>query len=537
MRVKGAALAISAALFLCAAGGAPPCGTLVIPTGIGQSAPEAPASFNPLIDNTLGSQQLRLLLYRPLVWIGQDDRFDHERSLAESVQALDGNTVFRVTLKPWRWSDGTTVTADDVVFAWELIRKLGPRFAYQDQGGVPGWIAGVTAVDSSHVDFQLKQPANPDWFVLNGLANIAPLPRHAWGNPDVDRLWRHQNDPAYFRVVDGPFLLTEFSPDRYAAFVPNPMYGGRHSALKRLVVAFPEGASALHDVQAGALDMAHVPLALWDKMRRTPGYHFTMLHESFGFRSLIFNLANPRVAFLRDVRVRQALTDAADQKAMMHLVYRDFSHEARAPMPAGLPQPENTPVRDDPALARRLLEEAGWVPGPDGVRVKAGTRLAFTALVPAEQPDRVQEMQILERNLFTLGVEMRLRLVSIDQLNATLEGEDVFAWEAGLLGWTVTGLPEAEQFFATGGEANMGRYSDATMDRLSSDLTSKSGPETLAAVEAYAAAQQPWNFLPEGGNGLMVADGVEGVADFVSPQGFWSPEYLYLSGNRTCSGT
>jgi peptide/nickel transport system substrate-binding protein len=528
MRTKGAALAISAALFLCAAA---PCGTLVIPTGIGQSAPESAASFNPLIDTTLGSQQVRLLLYRPLVWIGQDDRFDHANSLADSVQPLDGSTRFRVTLKPWLWSDGQPVTADDVVFAWDLIKKLGPAFAYQDQGGIPGWVRQVTAVDATHVDFVLKQPANPNWFVLNGLSNIPALPRHGWGNPAAATLWQHQNDPAFFRVVDGPFLLTGYAPDRYAAFVPNPLYGGHHSTLKRLVVDFQDGASPLHALQAGAMDMAEIPLSLVDRLAKKPGYRLLMLPESFGFRSLIFNLANTEVGFFRDPRIRLALTDAADQKTMMHLVYRDFSSENRAPVPVGMAADGPTPVRDDPVLARHLLDEAGWLPGPDGVRQRAGQRLRFTALVPAEEPDRVQEMQILERNLHDVGVEMRLHLVSLDQLNATIEGPDRSAWEAALLGWTVTGLPELQQFFATNGESNFGHYSDTAMDALTAAFTTQ--PGQFAAM-SYAVAQQPWNFLPEGRHALLVADDVGGVAAFTSPQGFWSPEYLYLYGARAC---
>jgi peptide/nickel transport system substrate-binding protein len=532
MRSTGAALAISAALFLCAAG--PPCGTLVIPTGIGQSAPEAAASFNPLIDTTLGSQQVRLLLYRPLVWIGQDDRFDHANSLADSVQPLDGSTRFRVTLKPWLWSDGQPVTADDVVFAWDLIKKLGPAFAYQDQGGIPGWVRSVTAVDPMHIDFVLKQPANPDWFVLNGLSSIAALPRHAWGNPDAATLWQHQNDPDFFRVVDGPFLLTGYAPDRYAAFAPNPLYGGHRSTLKRLVVDFQDGANPLHALQAGAMDMAEIPLALADRLRNKPGYRLHMLPESFGFRSLIFNLANDRDGFFRDPRIRQALTDAADQKAMMHLVYRDFSRENRTPLPDSMAADGPAPVRDDPALARHLLDEAGWLPGADGVRQKSGERLSFAALVPAEEPDRVQEMQILERNLHDVGVDMRLHLVSVDQLNATIEGPDSGAWQAALLGWTVTGLPELQQFFATSGQSNFGHYSNTAMDEKTAAFTTRPATATQSAALTYATAQQPWNFLPEGRHALLVADDVAGVETFTSAQGFWSPEYLSLTGARGC---
>ena len=103
-----------------------PCGTLVIPSAIGQGAPDAVTSLNPLIGPSTYNQQSALLLYRPLIWVGQDGEPDPARSLAQSVTADAGNTRFTLTLKPWRWSDDTPVTSDDVLYAWSLITELGP---------------------------------------------------------------------------------------------------------------------------------------------------------------------------------------------------------------------------------------------------------------------------------------------------------------------------------------------------------------------------------------------------------------------------
>jgi peptide/nickel transport system substrate-binding protein len=251
-------------------------------------------------------------------------------------------------------------------------------------------------------------------------------------------------------------------------------------------------------------------------------------------------LRNNQVAFLRDARVRQALTDAADQTAMIRLVYLGHSAESRAPVPVDDPafaaDAAHAPVRDDPTLAARLLDEAGWRMGPAGIRVKDGKPLSFTAMVPAEGQDQIQEMQILQRNLQDAGVEMKLRTLSLDQVVDTLQQAGGTDWQAGLLGWTFAGLPDAAGFFHTNGAANFGGYSNSTMDRLVDDVQTKPGADSVSAFVAYAAEQQPWNFLPEGQFALMVADGVQGVADFASPQGFWSPEYLHLTGKRACAG-
>ena len=196
-------------------------------------------SLNPLLDDTLANLQIDSLLFRPLVWIGPDDRMDTARSLAADIQAFDGNTRMRVRLKPWNWSDGVPVGADDVAYTWEQIRKLGALWAYNGQGGLPDRVVQLRVIDAKTVDFILREPTNPDWFALNGLSNFHPLPRHVWGDQDVDAMWQRQTDVTLARVVDGPFLLDALHLDRYAAFVPNPRYGGAARASGAAGGGFP----------------------------------------------------------------------------------------------------------------------------------------------------------------------------------------------------------------------------------------------------------------------------------------------------------
>ena len=276
---------VALALLLC--GGAAPCGTAVIPNLIGQSPPTPVTSLNPLVGNSVANLQNALLLFRPLVWIGQDDRMDAQRSLAESITSLDGNKRLRIVLKPWRWSDGTAITSDDVLFTWERILKLGELFAFSHQGGIPERVDVVRVVDARTVDFYLRAPTNPEWMILNGLANFGPLPRHAWGDLGRDDMWARQTDAALVQVVDGPFRLAEFHLDRYAVFTPNPLYGGAPAHLARLVVDFMEGGHPLAALRAGEIDMTHVPLALWEKAKTLPGFHAMTLPEPFGYTGII----------------------------------------------------------------------------------------------------------------------------------------------------------------------------------------------------------------------------------------------------------
>jgi peptide/nickel transport system substrate-binding protein len=532
-------VALAACCVTGAAGHAAPCGTLVIPNAIGQDDPSPVTSLNPLIGNSTFNQQSAMLLYRPLVWVGQDGTPDFSRSLSQSIAVLDHDTRFVVALKPWRWSDGVPVTADDVVFTWSLIGTLGPAYAYNGQGGMPGRIAYVRALDAQHVEFQMRQPTNPQWFELAALSVLPALPRHAWSNLSRDELWQRQTDASLFQVVDGPFKLENFLPDQAISYVPNPLYGGHQAGVARLVIDFLEGGSALHALRAGDVDMAQVPLALWDSERTLPGAVPVDLPEPFGYLSLMFNLRHDSVAFFRDARVRRALTDATDQQTMIDVVYRGASSENRVPIPTVPPvfrspavQAGTLPVRYDPDLARAELDAAGWHEGPDGMRARDGVRLAFTILFSSDSPERTQLMQILQQNLRAVGVDVRIQPMGFNQLLATSGGVSS-GWDAILMSETLTGLPDGTTYFDTDGANNSGGYSNPRMDALIQQGTESAGLEPLFAYQDLFAAEQPVNILPQGAVRLLVAERVRGVADFVNAQGFWSPEYLSVA-DKAC---
>jgi peptide/nickel transport system substrate-binding protein len=514
---------------------ADPCGTIVIPSAIGQDDPAPVTSLNPLIGNSTYNQQSAMLLYRPLVWVGQNGQIDPDRSLAQSITPLDGNTRFLVTLKPWRWSDDQPVTADDVAYTWSLITQLGPVFAYAGQGGLPDRIASVRAIDATHAEFAMKSPTNPNWFELEGLSVFPALPRHAWGAIGRDELWQRQTDPTLVAVVDGPFHLENFVPDRFISYVPNPLYGGHQAQAARLVIDFLEGGSALHALRAGEVDMAQIPLTLWDNARATPHTTALTLPEPFGYASLTFNLRQDRTPFFRDARVRRALTDATGQRAMIDIVFRGASAENRVPIPADAAfyrsdavRQNRLPVRTDRALAGSELDQAGWRRGPDGVRAKDGVRLEFTTLFTTGSDARAALMQILQQNLRAVGVAMHIRQMDFNQLSATEAGPPD-GWDAVLASWTLTGFPDGTGYYDTDGANNAGGYSNPRMDALIRASTGQSGLAALFAYQDMFASEQPVNILPQGEIRLLVSDRVRGLDEFVNAEGFISPEYLSVA--------
>ncbi len=542
---RGSGVLLAAAILCLAAAPAraapSPCGTVVLPAGLGQSTPSAVTSLNPLLTNSIYNSEMIYQIYRPLVWLDRHLDYDPALSLASSATTPDGGHTWRFTIKPWLWSDGVPVTPADVVFTFDLIRHLGPSYVLYGVGGVPQYIQSVRTTGPHEVTLILNHPVNPEWFLRLGLGNtIKPLPEHIYRNLTLREMRARQTDPVLFKVSDGPFVLDDYSVGRHIVLVPNPLYGGTRPKIRRLVVDFLEGGNALEALRSGEIDAASIPFQLWNLATALPNLRTIKLDGPFGYMSIIMNFHSRSAPFLRDVRVRQAIALAIDQDEIDRLVYHGQAVPIHGSVPpaiarflspqarAGYPQ-----WQFSPAKARALLDAAGWHPGPDGIRVKDGQRLEFEVEVSSESIDRFIELQVAQRGLAAAGIAIDIRGVAFSELIATLNGNG-HDWNSIVIGWTVDAFPDGQEFFSSDGAQNFGHFDDKRMDALNEAVVTTAGEQALDQAQDYAAEQQPFIFLPTGAISLLARPELHGLHDMTSPTGTWSPELLTLSDDMAC---
>ncbi|MGH9029714.1 MAG: ABC transporter substrate-binding protein, partial [Acidimicrobiales bacterium] len=101
-------------------------------------------------------------------------------SLAAPPVYSDGNTQVSVTLKPWKWSDGTPLTARDVTFFMNILKVEKTKWSSWAPGNMPTNVVSWTTKGTSTVVFKLDKAYNPTWFTDTELANIVPMPQQAW---------------------------------------------------------------------------------------------------------------------------------------------------------------------------------------------------------------------------------------------------------------------------------------------------------------------------------------------------------------------
>ena len=536
------ALLLAAALLLCRAACAQPCGSVVLPAAIGLSSqPTGIQTLHPvLMTGTIAEQNAIDLLFEPLVWLSNDRRIDPGRGLAARIAVTASGTRFTVTLRPWRWSDGTAVTSADVRYTWDLIRGLGAAYYNANVGGVPSLIAAVDTPDPATVVFTLRRPTNPEWFEQLGLIQLTPLPRHAWERFSIAEQQSLQSQTSFYRVGDGPFRLASLRLGRDAVFVPNPLYGGHQASIARLVDVFDTGIDPVEAVRTGTIDAAEVPFTLWSVAARMTGFDRLALPAEGQMNTIIPNLLNPDRGFLRDADVRDAIARAIDQPRIVATVF----HGRSAPQEGFVPTAHTSdlppelragsgPLSFDPAASRALLDRAGYRPGPDGIRAGHGQRLAFTLLVSAGFPEALLLAEIVQRNLGAVGIAMAIQEVEFNQLTVRLLGPKR-GWDAILVNWGGGGYPDGTQWFASSSSQNYEGYADGTMDRLLDRAIGQDGTPPLFALERYVVAQQPMIFLPDGDATLLIRRGLHGMDQLIGPNSEFSPQYLTLQGAMGC---
>jgi peptide/nickel transport system substrate-binding protein len=502
------------------------------------SEPQPVNSFMPVLSPaSILDDEVEVLLYRPLLWIGQKVTIEMDRSIADAISVSSNNTIFTVGMRHnYVWSDGMPVTADDVAYCFNLIKTYGTKYAYYGIGGLPTLVKSFKALSPYSFSITLSKSVNPDWFKLNGLAQLRPLPAHAWKKYSITYLFNHQTDPGVLSVVDGPYKLTKFVTGQYARFDRNPNYSGHKSYLDRYIMQFYTSDQAqFAALKTGAVQIGDLPFALFNaagQLSRLPTYDLSV----FQFHWIVLNYRNPATSFFRDVKVRQAMQLAIDQPLMNSLLYHGHANAAYSPVPF-VPDTYVSPHAKatqnarhfDLAKANAILEADGWKM-VNGVRQKNGQKLAWTLQLIGNGLTDVKQGSIIQQDFAKIGIDLKLRSIT-DSILFGEFGHKGTEWDGISIFWIYypNFYPIGAGLFDTTGGANFGSFSDPKMDALINDAQVTPGLKGVFAYQDYASQVVPCLYLDQPTTIIKYQPNVHGVTDFFNPVFAYSPEYLWLS--------
>ena len=384
-----------------------------------------PSTFHPIIDAMLAKSYVLGMAMRPVTSYDHDWRLaclicvelpTLENGGAVREKTPDGKDGVAVTYRlrdGLTWGDGAPVTSDDIRFTWEVGKH--PE-------------SGVTGADVYQRIWKVETP-DAQTVVLHtdritydyNSFGVQPLPAH------LDRAVFEADPRAYKQrtlydtdttnpgLYFGPYRIAEVSAGAFAALERNPHWPGPQPYFDRIIVRVIQNTAALEanllsgavDYIAGALGLT-LDQALSLEQRRSEAFDF-VYKAGLIYEHIDLNLDNP---ILADRRVRQALLYGLDRQAISQQLFQGKQPVADSNVsPLDWVYSEDTQRYPyDPAKAKALLADAGWRPGPDGVRVNGdGKKLSLLLMTTAGARVREQVQQVLQHYWRQIGVDIRIR--------------------------------------------------------------------------------------------------------------------------------
>ena len=332
---------------------------------------------------------------------------------AKVVKRADGTDGMEVlfTLKDSLfWADGKPVTANDVVFGFEVEKAFS----------VPPTVESVLAVDALNVKVTLK-------IVRYDFDRSAPAPiaEHIEGpifkaaaNPlDYGQKSLFNRKPEEPGLWMGPYRITEFRPNESVTVVPNPYWKGTKPYFQKITFRLVENTSALQaNLLAGAVDTVgsgNIGLTLDQHlaMMKTSAdkYDWAFVPSVASYEHLAVQFDHPLLA---ETKVRQAIQMGIDRKTLVSKIFGnkfEVSDSFKHPTQFGW-DPSIKVYPYDPKAARALLAEAGFRPGADGILVNAkGEKLSLDLV--STSGNRIRELveQVIQTQLKALGIEIVIK--------------------------------------------------------------------------------------------------------------------------------
>lgn len=400
------------------------------------------------------SARLGSLIFDALV--KKDDHYNLQPWLATSWEQPDALTWVFHLRDGVRFQDGRPLTADDVAYT---INSLIDGSLVTGKSGNFASVLKAEARDRLTVVVHMKRPDEGLLFnVSDGLFGVVPKGAG--------------RDFGLHPVGTGPFEFVSAVQDKDVILKRNPNYwvksaapppGTRRIERVRFEVV-PDTITSALELQKGSADLASnvLTLDMVRALRRNPN-----LRVETGLGSQVFYLTfNVTDPLLKDRRVRQAVACAIDRQAIVRDLWRSQARVANTLLPIGhwaaANETEMASYPHDVARAQRLLEEAGFHAGKDGVR------LTLTLKTSTDESTRLMAM-VLQQQMRAAGIRLNIRAA---EFGAFYSDVTRGAFQMYALKWIDSNEDpdifryaySSESFPPRGG--NRGRYSNPEVDAL-----------------------------------------------------------------------
>jgi len=382
---------------------------------------------------------------------------------ATSWKPTDGGKTWTFkTRSGAKWTDGQPLTAKDA--AWTITTDL--KYAAGGAANAAGLVAHIKSAKAPNANTLVVRYSKAPGNVLGQFQQLAILPQHIWsqhtGNKGTN-LKTFSNNPL---VGAGPFKLVKFKKDDIALFQRNGSFYGE----KPKADAFGLQMFSNEDALVAALKAHQI-----DAIEAVPGTAIkTLKNAGFNVRStagvdqtdFIIN-SNAKKSGHRELlnlKVKAAMAHAIDRKQIVRVVFLGYARPASSIVPAATGAWANPAVKPESfnlALANKLLDQAGFKKGSDGIRVAGGHKMAYDVITPTDVPSTNRTFQILQPDFKKIGIQLRQRSLDSTAAFDAITTPDNRYLKFDLALWDWVGLIDPDFMLSVVTCAQYGGWSDS----------------------------------------------------------------------------
>lgn len=432
-------------------------------------------SLNPLLLNGGEINKYATgLMFLPLMELDADLNF--EGMLADSITTEDNKNFIVHIDDAATWSDGTPVTADDVVYtalrlASPVIGNTAMMYYVFEGVGDDGFVEegaesidGIQKVDDKTVQFTTKEEMPITTFENSYARYLLTLPKHVIEQYSEEELstaeWFNHPD-----VVSGPFIVTDFDVDHYISYEANKDYWKGAPKIDKLNIKIVDGSQLYAGLQSGEIDitqqtMSDIPQEDYESVEALDNVE-VVYGSPVTNQSVFIQTKN-----VPDVKVRQAMLYAIDRQQILEELLNGHGEIVDGFLSSASPFYDDslTPVSYDPEKAKTLLEEAGW----DGSQT-------IRFYVNSGDSTFVNAASIIAAEWAAVGIKAEIQTVDFATLMSFAGTED---YDVLAVQYTYAPVdPYPDVAWLLGGEGSWTGYSDDTLNEALTKSQLTSDPE------------------------------------------------------------
>lgn len=460
---------------------------------VGMTSPKG--VFNPFYWQTAYDRYVVDAVFDSFLVLKDDGTY--ENRLAEKIEVSEDKKKYTFTLKQGvKYTDGTPVTVKDYAFALKVlhdssydgqsdIHTVNIKGGKEYFEGKANEISGVKIIDDHNIEIEVTEP---NAMTKDSLGTIFFFPESYYGKEykqgDLEYMKKFHDKP----IGSGQYMVKSFAPGQEVVLEANPDYFLGAPKIKNVIYKSTTDETKLAMFKSGEIDVDMVTVDA-DNVEELKSYGFldVNIFPTNGYGYIAMNHKDPK---FQDQKVRQALVYGLNRAEIVEIIYGEYGNVINIPqsnLSWAYTEDGIETYEFDTEKAKQLLDEAGWVPGTDGIREKDGVKFEINFSATADNPVVAALIPVMNQNYEELGIKLSSETLDF---NAIMDKKDKGEFDMFFAAWGLTPDPDSTVYITGGAQNDIG-YSNTTVDQYTKE--GLAAMELDARKEAYKKMYQELN--------------------------------------------